>query len=124
MAEYLLSVHGNEQKYAAVSAEDVERMHAEVGAFNDELLQAGAFVFANGLQPDSTATVVSSNGVETTMTDGPYLEAKEHIGGFWIITATDLDAALVWAAKGSAACQGPVEVRPFQTEPDEDTAVG
>ena len=53
------------------------------------------------------------------MTDGPYLEAKEHIGGFWIIEVADLDVALEWAAKGSAACMGEVEVRPFQTMPDE-----
>ena len=56
------------------------------------------------------------------MTDGPYLESKEHIGGFWIIEAEDLDAALAWAAKGSTACGGPVEVRPFQGEPAADDA--
>jgi len=120
MPQYLLSVHGNEEQYAAVAPDDVARMHAQVGAFNSDLLDAGVFVFGGGLQPDVTATVVSSDGVEITMTDGPYLEAKEHIGGFWIITADDLDDALEWAAKGSAACMGPVEVRPFQDMPDED----
>lgn len=119
MPQYLLSVHGNEEKYAAVAPDDVEKMHAQVGAFNTDLEAAGSFVFGGGLQPNYTATVVSSNGVETTMTDGAYLEAKEHIGGFWIIEVADLDVALEWAAKGSAACMGEVEVRPFQTMPDE-----
>lgn len=116
MTQYLLSVHGNEEIYAAVSAEDQQKMYAQVEAFNDEVRQAGAWVFAGGLNPVHTATVVSTKDGETILTDGPYMETKEHIGGFWIITASDLDAALAWAAKGSAACMSPVEVRPFQSE--------
>jgi len=66
--------------------------------------------------PD-TATVVDATGAETVTTDGPFSEAKEQIGGFWVVEAPDLDAALALAAEGSAACRGPVEVRPFQDEP-------
>jgi len=121
MPEYLLSVHGNDAKYAAVPPDEVGKMHAQVGAFNTRLQDAGALVFAGGLQPDSTATVVSSNGIESTTTDGTYLQADEHIGGFWVITARDLDAALAWAAKGSAACMSEVEVRPFQEVPEGET---
>ena len=62
------------------------------------------------------ATTVDSTGAEPIVTDGPFAEAKEWLGGFWVIEAADLDAALAWARKGSAACQGPVEVRPFQAE--------
>lgn len=116
MPQYLLSVHGNEEKYTAIPPEVMERMHTDVGAFNAELMESGSYVFGGGLQAAFTATVVSSDGVETSMTDGPYLEAKEHVGGFWIIEANDLDAALAWAAKGSTACRDTVEVRPFQDE--------
>ena len=75
-------------------------------------------MFAGGLHPPSTATTVRSDDGKVTVTDGPYAETKEQIGGFWIIDAPDLDAALAWATKGSAACAGAVEVRPFQDEPE------
>ena len=80
-------------------------------------MDAGAWVFGGGLEPPDTATVVQTQGTDVSMTDGPFAEAKEQIGGFWIIEAPDLDAALDWARRGSAACRGPVEVRPFQDEP-------
>ena len=119
MTQYLMSVHGNEEMYAAVPPEEMQKMYAQVDVFNAELIRVGAFVFGGGLNPASTATVVTSKNGETVTTDGPYMDTKEHIGGFWVITAPDLDAALVWAAKASAACMSPVEVRPFQAEPDE-----
>lgn len=72
------------------------------------------WVFAGGLASAATATVVDGQGDTPLVTDGPYLEAKEYIGGFWIIEAADLDQALALAAEGSKACQGKVEVRPFQ----------
>ncbi|MCU1392934.1 MAG: hypothetical protein JWM34_1362 [Ilumatobacteraceae bacterium] len=115
MAQYLLSVHGNEELYAAVTPERQQQMFTDVSAFNDDITAAGAFVFAGGLELANTATVVDASSGETILTDGPYLETKEHIGGFWVIDVPDLDAALAWAAKGSAACQGKVEVRPFQS---------
>ena len=84
---------------------------------NDELQTSGAWVFAGGLHAPSTATVVDATKDDVTVTDGPYAETKEQIGGFWVIEAADLDAALEWAKKASKACGGPVEVRPFQDEP-------
>jgi hypothetical protein len=84
------------------------------GVFNDRLRESGAWVFAGGLHPRSTATVVRVKDGETLITDGPFTEGKEYIGGFWVIKAADLDAALDWAAKGAEACGSPVEVRPFQ----------
>ena len=89
---------------------------AAVDAFNAELQAADAWIFAGGLHPANTATVVRSEGGEVLLTDGPFIETKEHLGGFWIIDVADLDAAVEWAARGSAACQAPVEVRPFQDE--------
>ena len=75
-------------------------------------------MFGGGLHPADTATVVKSQDGEIVTTDGPFAETKEHLGGFWVIEAADLDAALAWAAKATVACQGPVEVRPFQDEPE------
>ena len=75
-------------------------------------------MFGGGLEAPDIATVVRTAGGDTVTTDGPFAETKEQLGGFWIIEAPDLDAALEWAAKASAACMGPVEVRPFQAEPE------
>ena len=117
MSQYLLSVHGSEAAYAEVSPEAMQRMFKQVDAFNSELQASGAWVFAGGLHPAHTATVVTNTDGKVVTTDGPYLETKEHIGGFWIIEAADLDAALAVAAGASKACEGPVEVRPFQDVP-------
>jgi len=114
MTQYLLAVHGDEATYAAIPSADVQRMYKQTDTFNNELKQAGAWVFGRGLHPASTATVVRTADGKVVTTDGPYLETKEQIGGFWIIEAADLDAALAWATKGSQACEGHVEVRPFQ----------
>ena len=122
MSQYLLSVHGNDEIYAAMDPDLMQTTYEQVNVFNAELEAKGSWVFAGGLHSATTATVVSVRDGETLVTDGPYLESKEHIGGFWIIEAEDLDAALAWAAKGSTACGGPVEVRPFQGEPAADDA--
>lgn len=74
--------------------------------------------FAGGLHSLEASTVVDNTGAEAIVTDGPYGETKEYLGGFWIIEADDLDAALDWAKRGSRACAGTVEVPPFQDEPD------
>ena len=92
----------------------MEQAFADTGAFNDKLQADGYWDFAGGLQPPATATVVDGQGETPVMTDGPYLESKELIGGFWVIDAPDLDVALKLAADGSKACRGKVEVRPFQ----------
>ena len=116
MTHYLLSVHGpaeREEFGSYGSQEEMEEAFAATGAFNDKLHADGYWVFAGGLQPTSTATVVDGQGETPVMTDGPYLETKEVLGGFWVIDAPDLDVALKLAAEGSRACRGKVEVRPF-----------
>ena len=116
MTHYLMTVHGPADmgefgNYG--SREEMEEAFAATGAFNDELHAAGYWVFAGGLQSASTATVVDGQGATPVMTDGPYLETKEVICGFWVIDAPDLDVALRLAAEASKACRGKVEVRPF-----------
>jgi hypothetical protein len=125
MKQYLLAVYsaeaavkGEGEAGGALSAEELQRAYQAVEEFNKEVQAAGAWVFAGGLHPSSTATVVRAQGGQVVTTDGPYAETKEQIGGFWVIKAANLDAALDWAAKGSAACGWPVEVRPFQEEPE------
>lgn len=117
MRQYLLAVHGVEGE-PEPSAEDMERVYKDVDAFNETVRAAGAWVFAGGLQPPSSATVVRVESGKVVTTDGPFSESKEHLGGFWVIEAADLDAALDWSAKASTACRAPVEVRPFQEEPE------
>jgi len=117
MKQYLMAVYDLESE-TPPSAEVIEQIYRDVDVFNDELQKAGAWVFAGGLHPASTATVVTVKEGDVLVTDGPFAESKEQIGGFWVIEAADLDAALEWAAKGAAACRGAVEVRPFQEEPD------
>lgn len=119
MPKYLLSVFGPAERHEFGNYPDKESMlqaFADTGAFNDRLVAEGYFVFADGLEPATTATVVDGQGDQPVFTDGPYLESKEHLGGFWVIEAPDLDVALRLAADGSKACRGKVEVRPFQTE--------
>jgi hypothetical protein len=117
MTQYLLSVHMVEGEEPP-PPEVVEQMYKDVDVFNESVKNAGVWVFGGGLHPADTGTVVRSQGGEVITTDGPFAEAKEQLGGFWIIEAPDLDAALAWAAKGSEACRAPVEVRPFQDEPE------
>ena len=117
MTHYLLAVHGPAERrefgnYG--SKEEMETAFAATGEFNDRLQAEGHWVFAGGLQPVSTATVVDGQGGAPVVTDGPYLEAKEALGGFWVIEAPDLDLALKLAAEGSRACRDKVEVRPFE----------
>ncbi|MGC4109334.1 MAG: YciI family protein [Nocardioides sp.] len=117
MTHYLLSVHGEAERnefgnYG--SREEMEAAFAATGAFNDRLHEEGYWVFAGGLEAADTATVVDGRGDAPVVTDGPYLETKEVIGGFWVIDAPDLDVALRLAAEGSKACGGKVEVRPFE----------
>ena len=114
MPQYLISVWHDESYEVDFSTPEAQRRVAQVGAFNEELQKAGAWVFAAGLQPASSATDVRSSGGEVSMTDGPYAETKEQMGGFWVIEAPDLDAALQWGGKAAAASEGPVEVRPAQ----------
>lgn len=113
MNQYLLSVHMVEGQ-PVPSPEVVQKMYADVDAFNQLVQRSGAWVFAGGLCEVSSSTVVRIKDGEVLLTDGPFSEAKEHIGGFWVIKAKDLDEAIQWATKATRACTAPVEVRPFQ----------
>ncbi|HEV7209035.1 MAG TPA: YciI family protein [Mycobacteriales bacterium] len=118
MKQYLLAVHMVEGQEPP-PPEVMEQMYKTVDAFNQELKAEGAWVFAGGLHPATTATVVRVQDGEVLTTDGPFAETKEQLGGFWIIKAADLDAALSLATRAATACGGgPVEVRPFQDEPE------
>jgi hypothetical protein len=117
MTQYLLSVHMVEGEEAP-SEEAMQQAYDDVDRFNAKLQAQGAWVFGGGLHPADTATVVRTKGGDVVVTDGPFAEAKEQLGGFWVIKAPDLDSAMKWAAEASAACAGPVEVRPFQDEPE------
>jgi hypothetical protein len=111
MAQYLLALYrADEEKH---SEEQTRQVWAGVNALGDKLEAAGAFVFQGGLVSAESATVVRQSGGDFLMTDGPYTETKEHLAGFWVINAADLDAALEWAKLTVAAQQRPIEVRPF-----------
>lgn len=118
MAQYLLSVcHPNGfPDMADLDPEVLQRLGTQVGAVNEAMTADGVWVFGGGLVPPASATVVKAAGDTVTMTDGPFIESKECIGGFWIIDVPDLDVALEWATRASAACEEAVEVRPFQAE--------
>jgi hypothetical protein len=111
MAQYLLSVI---QPLGEPPAPEVmARIGADLARFHDELREAGAWVFAGGLHGPDTATVVRASAEQVLLTDGPWIEAKEHLGGVCVITAPDLDAALGWAGKAARATTLPIEVRAF-----------
>jgi len=121
MTQYLLAVNGSAadaEAQAQMTMEEMQPMFEAVNVFNEKLKAEGAWVFAGGLQPIGSTTTVDNTGAEAVITDGPFVESKEWIGGFWVIEAPDLDAALKLAAEGSKACGGRVEVRPFQDEPE------
>jgi hypothetical protein len=117
MTQYMLSVYMDEN-IPDPSPEEMEQAYKAVDVLNAKIQDQGAWVFAGGLHEPSTATVVKETGGDIVMTDGPYAEAKEQIGGFWVIEAADLDAALDWARQATVACRGAVEVRPFQDVPE------
>ena len=114
MPQYLLSVH-NDDTSPYATTEEMNEAYAATGVVNDEMRAAGVYLFAGGLMPSTTATVVRAKDGALLHTDGPYLEAKEHIGGFWILDVADAEAATAWAEKATVACRGAVEIRPFQT---------
>ena len=112
MTMYLLSVY---QPDGPIPPPDVlTRIMSELEEINRDLRATGSWVFAGGLHAPSTATVVRVKDGETLMTDGPFIEGKEHIGGFSVIKAPDLDAALEWGQRFARATGLPIEVRPFQ----------
>jgi hypothetical protein len=116
MKQYMLSVPMIEGAPPR-PPEEMQKAFAQTARLNEELQAEGAWVFGGGLLPANSATVVEADGDSFLVTDGPFTESKEHIGGFWVIAAEDLDAALAWAKKATVACGERVEVRPFQDEP-------
>jgi hypothetical protein len=115
MKQYLLSVHGTQSD--PMPADEMQQMFDDVDKVNAEMMAKGVWVFAGGLTDPSDATVVRVEGGRPMLTDGPFVETKEQLGGFWVIKADDLDEALDWARKATVACRAPVEVRPFQDDP-------
>jgi hypothetical protein len=112
MTQYMMSVYMDPD--AMPSDEEMQQAFKDVDALNEEMRKAGAWVFAGGLETPDTATVVREDKGQILTTDGPFVEGKEHIGGFWVIKVADLDEALDWAKRATVACRGAVEVRPFQ----------
>jgi hypothetical protein len=114
MTHYLLSVHSVEgEAREPMTDEEMQQSWKQVYALEAEMRSAGAWVFSGRLHEPATATVVRLTDGEVVTTDGPFVESKEHLGGFYIIQAEDLDAALAWASRVTGAIKVPIEVRPF-----------
>jgi hypothetical protein len=111
MPQYLVAIHHPDDYDPSVEGEAMQR---DISALNKEMVAAGVRVFVGSLSPARTARSLRAQpGGKVLITDGPYLETKEHIGGFWVLQAADLDEALAWGRKAAVACRAPVEVRPF-----------
>ena len=120
MTQYLLSMphdSAEEPTMASMDPGELEAVMAATGAFLDELSTSGALVFAGGLHPPSTAVTVDNTGTDLALADGPYTQAPEYLGGFWVVEAPNRDAAVAWAAKASKALGSRIEVRAFQEVP-------
>ncbi|MFY9947946.1 MAG: YciI family protein [Terriglobales bacterium] len=116
MPQYLVAIHHPDNYDSSI--ED-EAMRRDIHALNHEMIAAGVRIFAGGLSAASNAKSLQAQpGGKVLITDGPYLETKEHIGGFWILKAADLDEALAWGRKAAVACRAPVEVRELLFNPD------
>jgi len=116
MPQYLVAIHHPDNYDPSLEGEAMMR---DIDVLNEEMAAAGARFFAGGLQPAARAkTLRAQPKAEVLITDGPYLETKEHVGGFWILQAADLDEALAWGRKAVVACQAPVEVRQFLEIPE------
>jgi hypothetical protein len=112
MTQYLVAIH-HPDDYDPAVAED-EAMSRDISALNAEMIAAGVRVFVGGLQPARSAMSLRAQpDGKVIVTDGPYLETKEHVGGFWVLEAADITEALAWGRKAAIACRAPVEVRPF-----------
>jgi hypothetical protein len=123
MPRYLLSVHSVEGEVREpMTDEEMRRSHEQLGSLEEEMRSAGAWLFSGRLHDADTATVVRMSDGQVMTTDGPFVESKEHLGGFYIIEAEDLDAALAWASKVTGAIRVPIEVRPFAAFADEPEA--
>ena len=118
MAQYMLSVHSAAgEAREPMTEEEMRQSYQQIGVLEAEIKSAGAWVYSGRLHEPNTATVVRMAGGEVLTTDGPFAESKEHLGGFYIIEAKDLDAALAWASKVTRLINAPIEVRPFVADP-------
>jgi hypothetical protein len=120
MTQYFLSLphdSAEEPTMESIDPAELEKLMAEVGAFNTALQESGAFRFAGGLQPPSTATTVNATGDGPEFTPGPFATADEYLGGFWVIEADNDDDAIGWAKRASKVLQSRVEVRALQEAP-------
>ena len=123
MAHYMLSVHSREGEVREqMTEEEMQQSHARLGQIEQEMAASGAWVFSGRLHDPDTATVVREAGGQILTTDGPFAESKDHLGGFYIVEAADLDDALGWASKVSACIKAPIEVRPFAAFADQPMA--
>ena len=111
--QYLLMIHGEEGAVASLPKADVEMMMSAYGAYTKALKDAGVLRAGERLQPSTTATVVRAKNGKTSVLNGPYAEVKEQLGGYYVIEAADLDAAIGWAARCPGAEHGAIEVRPI-----------
>jgi len=115
MSQYLISIH-HPDNFEPSSADNA--IHLDIDVLNHEMVAAGAVVFMGGLLPVSSAKSLRSQpDGKVIISDGPYLETKEHIGGFWVVEAANPDEALAWGRKAAVACRAPIEVRPFARPP-------
>jgi hypothetical protein len=114
MTHYLLSVHSVEgEAREPMTDKELQQSRNQIHVLEQEMKSAGAWVFSGRLHQPDTATGVRTSGGEVVTTDGPFVESREHLGGFYIIQAEDLDAALAWASRVTGAIKVPIEVRPF-----------
>jgi hypothetical protein len=115
VTQYLLSVHTVEgEAREPMTEEEMRELMGRIGVLEEEMKSRGAWLFSGRLHDPDTATVVRVSDGEVLTTDGPFAESKEHLGGFYIIEAEHLDAALAWASKVTGAVNAPIEVRPFR----------
>ena len=116
MTQYLVAIHHPDGYDGSAEGEEMAR---DIDVLNEEMIAAGARVFAFGLSAASNAKSLRAQpDGKVLITDGPYLETKEHVGGFWVLKAANLDEAVAWGRKAVIACRAPVEVRPFVFKPD------
>ncbi len=110
--QYMLLIYTDEAAMASASEAEMGQLMAAYGAYTEAMSKAGALVSANRLRPSPTGTTVRTRGGKTQVLDGPYAETKEQLGGYYLIEAPDLDAALSWAERCPTAATGVIEVRP------------
>jgi hypothetical protein len=114
--QYMLLIHASEAGFAALSADQVEQALGAYAAYTEALKTAGVLVDSNRLQPIAATTTVRVEGGKTQVLNGPYAETKEQLGGYYLIEAADLDAAIAWAARCPGASHGAMEVRPVWSD--------